>query len=154
MRDMYEAPETRKLITPAVVWEIEGSFSATGADISEAGIARADWFRSLGSLLDEYELLVLHTAQVFPFANNIHWPQTNNGKKMDTYHRWMEVVIAGTLAGIPVVNLPVGFDRQGRPMGMQVMGKFAEDQQVLEFAMAYELVTDHLDRRPELIDKN
>ncbi len=112
-----------------------------------------DWFRSLGSLFDEDDLLVLPTAQVFPFANDIHWPQTINGKKMDTYHRWMEVVIGATLAGIPVVNLPVGFDRQGRPMGMQVMGKFAEDQRVLEFAMAYERVTDHLDRRPELVDK-
>ena len=27
-----------------------------------------------------------------------------------TYHRWMEVVIGGTLGGLPVVNLPAGFD--------------------------------------------
>ena len=59
-------------------------------------------------------------------------------------HRWMEVIIGGTLAGLPVVNLPAGFDQQGRPMGMQVMGRLGEDQKVLEFAMAYELVTDHL----------
>ena len=58
------------------------------------------------------------------------------------------------LAGLPVVNVPVGFDQQGRPMGMQVMGRLGEDQKVLEFSMAYELVTDHLDRRPELVDKN
>ena len=38
-------------------------------------------------------------------------------------------------------------------MGMQVMGRSGEDQQVLEFAMAYELVTDHLDRRPELVEE-
>ncbi len=73
---------------------------------------------------------------------------------MDTYHRWMEVVIGGTLAGLPLVNLPAGFDQQGRPMGMKVMGRLGEDQKVLEFAMAYELVTDHLDGRPELVDKN
>lgn len=30
-----------------------------------------------------------------------------NGIWMDTYHRWMEVVIGGTLAGVPVVNVPV-----------------------------------------------
>lgn len=49
----------------------------------------------------------------------------------------MEVVIGGTLAGLPVVNVPVDFD---------------EDQRVLEPALAYERVTDHLDRRPELIE--
>ena len=154
MRGLYDDPETRKLLKPEVVWEIEGSFSATGADIYEAGIARADWFRALSSLFEEQDFLVLPTAQVFPFSKDIHWPETINGIEMDTYHRWMEVVIGGTLAGLPVVNVPVGFDQQGRPMGMQVMGRHGEDQKVLEFAMAYELVTDHLDRRPKLVDKN
>ncbi|MCH7892246.1 MAG: hypothetical protein IH921_12160, partial [Gemmatimonadetes bacterium] len=64
----------------------------------------------------------------------------------------LEVVILGSLGGIPVVNVPVGFDPRGRPMGMQVMGRFGEDQEVLEFSMAYERVTDHLDRRPELVE--
>jgi amidase len=70
---------------------------------------------------------------------------------MDTYHRWMEVVILGSLGGIPVINVPVGFDAQGRPMGMQVMGKFGDDKKVLEFALAYEQITGHLGKRPELI---
>jgi amidase len=69
---------------------------------------------------------------------------------MDTYHRWMEVVIGATLAGIPVCNVPVGFDEHGRPMGMQIMGRFGDDQKVLEFAMAYETVTGHLQQRPAL----
>ena len=152
-RALYDDPDTRKLLGPETIWEIEGSFGASGADIYEAGIARADWFRALGSLFDEYDFLVLPTAQVFPFSKEIHWPESINGVEMDTYHRWMEVVIGGTLAGLPVVNVPVGFDQRGRPMGMQVMGRFGEDQRVLEFAMAYERVTDHLDRRPELVDE-
>ena len=32
---------------------------------------------------------------------------------MDTYHRWMEVVMYGSLGGLPIVNVPVGFDAQG-----------------------------------------
>jgi len=62
----------------------------------------------------------------------------------------MEVVIGGTLSGLPVVNLPAGFDEQGRPMGMQFIGRMGQDKEVLEFALAYEAVTEHLDRRPEL----
>ena len=72
---------------------------------------------------------------------------------MDTYHRWMEVVIGGSLAGVPVVNVPAGFDPRGRPMGMQVMAPFGDDQLALEFSLAYEKVTDHLQRRPELVEK-
>ena len=153
MKATYDDPETRRLLKPEAIWEIEGSFDTSAADIYQAGIARADWFRALDKLFDEYDFLVLPTSQVFPFSKEIHWPQSINSVLMDTYHRWMEVVIGGTLAGLPVVNVPVGFDGQGRPMGMQVMGRFGEDQKVLEFSMAYERVTDHLDRRPDLIDE-
>ncbi len=152
-RALYDDPESRRLLKPEAIWEIEGSFETSGADIYTAGIARADWFRALGALFDEYDFLILPTSQVFPFSKDIHWPESINGVQMDTYHRWMEVVIGATLAGLPVVNVPVGFDRQGRPMGMQVMGRFGDDQKVLEFSMAYERVTDHLDRRPDLIDQ-
>jgi amidase len=71
---------------------------------------------------------------------------------MDPYHRWMEVTIGGTLAGLPVVSLPAGFDEDGRPMGIQFMGPMGADQKVLEFAMAYETVTQHLHQRPKLTE--
>jgi Asp-tRNA(Asn)/Glu-tRNA(Gln) amidotransferase A subunit family amidase len=35
---------------------------------------------------------------------------------------------------------------------MQLMGSFGEDRRVLELAMAYERVTNHLDRRPDLVE--
>jgi amidase len=72
---------------------------------------------------------------------------------MDTYHRWMEVVIGGTLAGIPVVNVPVGFDERGRPMGMQLLGPFGADRRVLELALAYENASSFLKQRPVLKDR-
>lgn len=153
MLPLYNDPELRKQLKPEAIWEIEGAFNTSSTQIFEAGIARADWFRVLRSLFDKYDFLVLPTAQVFPFPKEIHWPKKINDREKDKYHRWMEVVIGGSLASLPIVNVPAGFDERGRPMGMQVMGPFGEDQRVLEFAMAYESVTDYLDRRPELVDK-
>ncbi|MCH7671782.1 MAG: amidase [Proteobacteria bacterium] len=148
---LYNNPATREQLKPEYIWEIEYSLTLSAADIYRAGSVRASWFRELSRLFDEYDFLVLPTAQVFPFPKEIHWPQEINGRVMDTYHRWMEVVIGGTLAGIPVVNVPAGFDASGRPMGMQIMGRFGEDQKVLEFALAYEGITDHLQKRPEMV---
>ena len=150
LRPLYDDSQTRKLLKPEAVWEIEGSFDQSAETVYHAGIARADWFRALRTLFDQYDFLAIPTAQVFPFPKDIHWPKRINRKRMDTYHRWMEVVIGGTLAGLPVVNVPVGFDDDGRPMGMQILGPFGEDRRVLEFAAAYEQVTGHLERRPEL----
>jgi amidase len=154
MLPLYEDPATRAQLKPEAVWEIEGAFDTTSTQIFEAGVARADWFRALRRLFDDYDFLVLPTAQVFPFSRDTHWPDRINKKPMDTYHRWMEVVIGGSLAGLPVANVPVGFDQRGRPMGMQVMGPFGDDKAVLEFAMAYESVTSHLDVRPTMVEQS
>ncbi|MEM9316836.1 MAG: amidase family protein, partial [Pseudomonadota bacterium] len=145
-------PELRAQLKPEAIWEIEGSFNKTSTDIFEAAAARSDWFRAVHTLLDGYDFLVLPTAQVFPFSKDVAWPDKINDRPMDTYHRWMEVVIGGSLASVPVVSLPVGFDERGRPMGMQVIGRFGEDRRVLEFALAYEAVTTYLDARPNLIE--
>ena len=116
--DLYHNPATSEQLKPEYIWEIEYSLPRSAADIYRAGSVRASWFRELSRLFDEYDFLVLPTAQVFPFPKDIHWPQEISGRVMDTYHRWMEVVIGGTLAGIPLVNVPAGFDASGRPMGM------------------------------------
>ena len=146
----YDDPNTRKLLKPELIWEVEGAFNINGHQLHEAGKIRTSWYESLLALFNNYDFLALPSAQIFPFSIDSHWPKSINGVKMDTYHRWMEVVIGGTLAGLPVINLPVGFDAQGRPMGIQFMGRMGEDAKLIEFAMAYEASTDHLNRRPNL----
>jgi len=150
-QSMYNDPSQRALLKPEFIWEIEQSLVLTARQINDAGNARARWYQEVVRLLGQFDFLVLPTAQVFPFSKDIHWPAEIAGRKMDTYHRWMEVVIPASLAGNPVVNVPAGFDAQGRPMGIQVMGRFGEDKKVLEFALAYEQVTDFLQQRPNLI---
>lgn len=104
----------------------------------------------MNGLFETYDFLVLPSAQVFPFSAETHWPAEVGGRTMDTYHRWMEVAIAGTICGCPVVNVPVGFDGRGRAMGIQVIGRIGEDMKVLQFALDYEVATDFLGRRPEI----
>lgn len=153
LKELYDDPAKKQLLKPEAIWEIEGSFDMLASQIAEAAVARSDWYKALHKLFECYDILALPTAQVFPFSTNIYWPQSINNRAMDTYHRWMEVVIGGTLAGLPVVNLPVGFDKQGRPMGMQFMGRMGDDRKVLEFAMAYEATTDYLEQRPLLKER-
>jgi len=147
---LLKNPAIKSQLKPEFQWEIEGSLGMTAERVVAADNARSDWYRALMTLFDRYDFLVLPTAQVFPFAAETHWPSEIDGKTMDTYHRWMEVVIGGTLAGLPVVNLPAGFDLQGRPMGIQIMGPSGADKALLEFALAYESATSLLTQRPTL----
>jgi len=149
-KPLYDNPDTRKLLKPEAVWEIEGGLGLSGIDLTTAIVARSDWYRAVLRLFENYDFLVLPTAQAFPFSADIHWLKEVGGRAMDTYHRWMEVSIGGTLSGCPVVNLPAGFDAQGRPMGLQFIGPMGEDSSVLEFALAYEASVDFLATRPVL----
>jgi len=150
VKEYYDDPAKRRQLKPEVVWEYEGGLDITAEQVYAAGVARSEWYEALLGLLGQYDVLALPSAQVFPFPAEVHWPQSINGREMDTYHRWMEVVIGGTLSGLPVAGLPAGFNEQGLPMGMQFIGRMGEDVALLEFAMAYEGATAHLDRRPNL----
>ena len=135
---LYANPDTKRLLKPEFIWEVEGGLGLTADDINRAGRARADFYRVILDLFDEYDFLLLPSAQVFPFAASTHWPKQIAGQSMDTYHRWMEVVIPGTLSGCPVINVPAGFSPVGLPMGLQLMGPRYQDFKTLQMAFAYE----------------
>ncbi len=54
------------------------------------------------------------------------------------------------LAGICGLSLPCGFDEDGLPIGLQIMGPAFGEVQVLRVAYAYEYATDWHTRRPDL----
>ena len=54
----------------------------------------------------------------------------------------------GNLAGLPGINIPVGFDKDGMPLCVQIVGAAFQDQAVLDFAMAFQKETDWHLRRP------
>jgi amidase len=84
---------------------------------------------------------------VFPFDVEQRWPSQIAGRAMDTYHRWMETVVPWTLAGCPVISVPVGFNDAGLPMGMQLIGRPRADLAVLQLARGYERAADWVGTR-------
>lgn len=134
----YDDPDKRAKLKPEIQWEIEGGLKVSAMEFQHASQVRSDWYRVLLKLFQTYDYLLLPSSQVFPFDAQEHWPKEINGKKMDTYHRWMEVVIPATMAGLPALSVPVGFGPTTLPMGMQVIGKPHADFAVLQMAYAYE----------------
>jgi amidase len=145
---LYADPRKREQLKPEAQWEVEGGLRLTAADVYQASVSRSDWFRALNELFERYDFLLLPTAQVFPFDAQTPWPRVVGGQSMDTYHRWMEVVIGPTLAGLPSMNVPVGFNPAGLPTGLQIIGPAQADLAVLQLAYAHEQLTQWVKRRP------
>ena len=60
------------------------------------------------------------------------------------------LTISVNLAGLPGLSLPCGFDRNGLPIGLQIIGKPFDEATVLRTAYAYEQATDWHQRQPSL----
>ena len=149
--DAYADPARRALMKPEFQWEVENGLKWSARDFYRASVERSAWYKAITALLDRYDYLLLPTAQMFPFSAQEHWPKSIAGKSMDTYHRWMEVVIPASLAGTPAISVPAGFGKQGLPMGVQIIGKRFADLEVLQLAYAYEQATHWERKRPALL---
>ena len=139
----------RDHIKPEALWEHDQALDVTGAQFLSASTARTAFYQRMLALFDRYDYLALPTAQVWPFDVSERWPSQINDVVMDTYHRWMEVVIYATFAGLPCISVPAGFNEDGLPMGLQIIGKPQADFSVLQLAHAYEQVSqDVIQRAP------
>jgi aspartyl-tRNA(Asn)/glutamyl-tRNA(Gln) amidotransferase subunit A len=54
------------------------------------------------------------------------------------------------LTGVPAISVPCGFSSDGLPIGMQIAGRYFDEQRVLGVAHAYEQATEWHRRHPAL----
>ena len=57
--------------------------------------------------------------------------------------------LPASLAGLPAMSLPVGFGSNGLPIGLQLMGNYLQEAQLLQLAHQFQQVTDFHTRKPQ-----
>lgn len=63
----------------------------------------------------------------------------------------MDVLVeASSIAGLPGINMPVGFSKEGLPIGMQIMAKQYDEETMLKVAYEYEQETNWRKEKPNL----
>lgn len=106
----------------------------------DAVVARRAWRNALKKVFDGYDFVILPAAQVFPFDARLEWPRIA-GQAIESSERCWEVTIPVIMSECPAITVPVGFDGNGLPMGMQIIARHGGDLACLELASAYEAAT-------------
>ena len=137
-------------MTTQAIWEYNKGKEIKSDLIKEAYQLRANCINQINKLFDKFDFLALPSAQISAFDKNIQFPAKINGIKLDTYHRWMEVFVLSSLLYLPTITIPVGFDKNGLPMGMQLIGKPRDDFKLLSFAKKYEEIFNFSKIKPKI----
>jgi amidase len=67
---------------------------------------------------------------------------------MEHYVQWLRSCSRITMTAHPAIAVPGGFTAEGLPIGLQLVGRYRREADLLRIARAFEAVTGYGSRRP------
>jgi amidase len=128
----------RAQIKQDIVWNTERGLRASPSELASAERARAALFRRAAEFFATYDLLVSPGASTPAFDVELRMPATIDGKKLETYLGASLITAATTMMALPSIAVPCGFDRYGRPVGLQMVGPHRGEAELLQAAVLFE----------------
>ena len=130
------SPEKRELMDPGLVKAAD-----VGANLGQEAVVTAIQQRQhlgviMNQFLDKYDLLLTPTMPVTAFNVNENGAWGGDGVDIG----WTPFTLTFNLTRQPAATIPCGLDREGLPIGLQIVGGHARDALVLRAAAAYEKV--------------
>jgi len=141
----------RKYAKETVIWNIEKGQSLSIDEMIRAEAIRTNIYEEISMFFEDYDVLLLPSAQVPPFDLSKEWVDEIEGTKLDTYIDWMAVCCMITVTGLPAISVPGGFTEEGLPVGIQLVGKPRGDIELLKIAHLFETETNFYRKKPSAI---
>ena len=135
-RDDYEQDPMR--LGPNVRVNYELGAKMTLADFAWAHAEQTRIFRRFQETFDNYDIVIAPTVAVSPFPWQTLYLDEIGGKKLNTYYHWLAMAWYITLTTNPAISLPCGRDDKDLPFGLQVIGRFRGDRELLDVSAALE----------------
>jgi aspartyl-tRNA(Asn)/glutamyl-tRNA(Gln) amidotransferase subunit A len=123
----------------------------SGVDYQQAMFDRTNLFRRVQSLLARADLLVMPTITrtALPIEQDLFGTIDIDGEiRDDVRPNWFPWTMPFNMTGHPAVSVPCGFGRDGLPIGLQLVGQFRGDAELLRVCALFEAAQNSLDRWP------
>ena len=133
---------------PALAQMLEESNALGVIDVARAVHARMLWNGSLCRLFDEIDILLVPAAPgPTPSCEELDAMQGDARALMDRISRY---TMPFNVSGSPTLSLPCGFDRNGMPLGLQLVGPHLSEALLCRAGYAYQQATDFHTMHPAL----
>ena len=128
----------RAQIKADIIWNTEQGLQQTPSRLAWAERERAALFRRFAAFFENYDVLVTPGAATPAWDVRLRARKIVDGVKLTNYIAGSALTSAITLTSCPAVALPCGFDRHGRPVGMQIVAAARGEAAALAAAMVFE----------------
>jgi len=147
LRELVKKYKNRMM--PHLVDAINGRM--TDEQITDAVMTRKKVANQSWRFMRKYDLLLTPTIAVPAFAQGIQGPETIEGKKVSSPFEWIAFTYHFNLTGQPAASVPVGFTKDGLPVGLQIVGRHLDDVTVLKASYAFEMARPWKDKWPPIL---
>ncbi|HTO61969.1 MAG TPA: amidase [Bradyrhizobium sp.] len=141
------------VLSEAFLKQLALAEDVSGVDYQRALFDRTTLFRHVQALLARADALAMPTLTrtALPIEQDLFGPIEIDGQRFDKLRpHWFPWTMPFNMTGHPAISLPSGFDREGLPIGLQLVGRFRGDAELLRIAARFEAATDLLGRWPDV----
>ncbi|WP_431202341.1 amidase [Bradyrhizobium betae] len=139
------------VLSEAFVEQVALATNVSGVAYQEAMFARTALFRRVQSLLARGHLLAMPTITrtALPIDQDLFGTIEIDGAHFDSVRpHWFPWTMPFNMTGHPAISLPCGFGSDGLPIGLQLVGRFRADAELLRASALFEASHDLLSRWP------
>ncbi|MBC7415357.1 MAG: amidase [Herminiimonas sp.] len=112
--------------------------SYSGVDYMRATHLRAALREVFRKQFESVDLIISPTVAVTAFAAGTLGVDSVAGVTVDRHVGWSPFSYPLNLAGLPAASVPCGFDTEGLPIGLQIIGPWLGEKVILRAARAFE----------------
>lgn len=138
-------------MTPSLIRSLNEAQSYTGAELQEAIYKRTELFRKVQGWFNQFDFVATPTLSrtALDIGNDLYDPVIIEGKEAGIVRQtWYPYTHPFNLTGHPAITLPSGFHSDGLPTGLQIIGPYASDFEVLRCGRIFEIAQPWADRMP------
>jgi aspartyl-tRNA(Asn)/glutamyl-tRNA(Gln) amidotransferase subunit A len=143
----------RERMDPTLVAQLDRAAQYSAQDLYRAIFLRTAMYRRVQAWFEQADIVVTPTLArtALPIDHDFLAPVVIDGRPVDTMRRaWYPYTLPFNMTGNPALSIPCGFDSDGLPVGLQLVGRIGEDALLLRAAALFEAARPWAHHRPLL----
>jgi amidase len=140
----------KDLMTSQLINQVSAALDLSVRDVVRSERLRTQYWHKVRRFMENFDYIVAPVVGAPPFRLDEPLPKQVGGVAVDRFQDVFLSTYVFSVTGLPMISVPCGLTKDGRPVGMQIIARRHREDQALEAASAYERLAPNLFVRPTM----